>query len=309
MTKFMTRRPVLAGVLLTLLHGPLDIAFAWFVLKFWARLWPTGGWLSTELVRWGLVVLLSAGIACWLAFLRRRSGLSAWPVCWLVALMPVVIVAESIVLIFVLVPPIWGWASLMGSITNPGWWNGWLTATEPWSATVGVLLGTLAAQILAERKLRSGQWPQIAADGQPGPTFLARRPLFTASLLLAPCFFYVRALHEIQFNTLTMAQTPSPIVLAVLISLTAFCAAYAVTKSQQQIRPDAARLDYRLPLLGSIVALAYLLLALAISHPRNLPYLYANDHKMLGLAIATAIICAGVGMKLGVMAALRRTPA
>ena len=146
MTRFMARHPVLAGCVLMLGHlaflavqsvmlyvcarAALYAPDSWIVRLFSASEWPVNG-------------LLVFAVACWLALLRRRSGQSAWPVCWLALTAPVQIWLHMMALALGSTVVLGGMGALV-RLTDFEWCARWFMQRSNYVAVPAALLGVLA---------------------------------------------------------------------------------------------------------------------------------------------------------------------
>jgi len=115
---------------------------------------------------------LPLGIALWLTLLRRRSGATAAPLWWLVALVPMEMLAHFCVWVVIgtvtfegpwaVGPDLW---QFFGDYSN--WERALFWIGLAWSAPA-VLVGILAGLGIARWKLRTGRWETIVGVDRPG---------------------------------------------------------------------------------------------------------------------------------------------
>jgi len=169
MTRFMARHPLIAASVMLLGYLGLIVGYMLIVNVI----------LKADLPQWFHVVVftsVSVGlplvIALWLTLLRRRSGASAAPLWWLVALLPMEMLAHFFVWFVIGTLTFEGpravGPDLCRFFTDYDNWERilfWIGLA--WSAPA-TLLGILAGLGIARHMLRTGRWETIVGVDRPG---------------------------------------------------------------------------------------------------------------------------------------------
>jgi len=174
-TRFMARHPLVAASVMLLAHLGLLVGYGLIVLLILASQPPD--WFHC-MVFTVVNTALPFGIALWLALLRRRSGASAAPLWWLVALVPIELLVHVVAGIAIVTVTLQGPTRLLGELRelleDPQWWMlVLLPYGYAWSAPA-TLLGILAGLTVARWKLRTGRWETIVPVDRLGRARQAR---------------------------------------------------------------------------------------------------------------------------------------
>lgn len=246
MTSLLARHPLVSGVAMMMVQFVLLVGG----FRAMARFVPSGPvWVELQEVFWFVSGSLAAGAGCWLTMLRRRSGQSAWPACWLAAIFPIQAYTQTIAAAGTLTWMLGGpdvFRQVMGdptlyvaAIVFPG-----NLVTSP-AVLVGVLIGLIAAHVMYRR----GRWMQISAlpsaTGAPAATFLVRHPLAATALVMLPCTQYAWLFlsRELRWTSSTprffwipdLPPSAAALFYLFLVGGTALAAGLAVARSRRAV--------------------------------------------------------------------------
>jgi len=168
-TRFMAKHPLIAASVMLLGYLALTVGYLLVVNVIF----------KADLPEWVHVIVftsVSAGlplvIALWLTLLRRRSGASAAPLWWLVALLPMEMLAHFFVWFVIgtltfegpraVGPDLWRFFRDYDNWERVLFWIG-----LAWSGPAA-LLGILAGLVIARHLFRTGRWETIVGVDRSG---------------------------------------------------------------------------------------------------------------------------------------------
>lgn len=299
--------PILAGGVLMLSHSVVLVVLTGLLFA------PISPGMKGTLVRrvnhimWLSALLICAGIGVWLTVVRRRSGQSAWPVCWLALIGPLQLIVQISALNAVMLLFAGGIHNVILFFCRPSSCGGMFFHAGASAAPVGILGGGLVGQLLARRKLRTGRWQHMAAIGslmRKRPSLLARHPVLAAVVLMSPVLAYT--------SLLPLSDAVIILVVYALLSVaTALAAACAIVMghAENRVEPNSVVWPVGMAVLGALIGYTAIALGFrSLAHwsaSMGIGFFYADDQSiaMARSVFLLTLIGTLVAVRFGVSAA------
>jgi len=319
-TRFMARHPVVAGCVLMLAHLAFVCAQS-VMLYVFARPTPSDPhlWIVRflDMCEWPVNGVAVFAVACWLTLLRRRSGQSAWPACWLALTTPVQLWLHwmTIMLGFALV--LRGTGGLIRTLTDLHLCVLWFVHRSNYLAVPAALLGVLAGLGIARRRYEAGRWERVLPAVPVPEPLLARRPLLAAVVLTSPAILYANLLVAVP----RWSHSDGIILLCaalyvVLSTANAFFTGLVVSFDQRRAGRAVAHLHIILPVVALLAAVAYVAPVCVVWERsrwslKDIEYFftmayYETARPALAISLAASLVAARRGVDVGAQLAASR---